>query len=313
MQLITLLRLSYQLQLGPIFAWGFLLGGGRLTHLDETARFLAVFALFHIGAFGGLTALNSWYDRDTGPIGGLWNPPSATPHLFAFAWTVQLGGLVLLLLFGWNLCVVYALILLLSLGYSHPRTRWKGHPFKSVAVVALGQGALDFAAGALTARPHEYSYQPQTAQNALRWLLALDWPPFVWWGMLGATLTVIGFYPLTQLYQIKDDARRGDDTLAACLARRGGRGGVFVFVAIWVFAGAVCNALALAFSGHRVTASVLWFGSLPTLWFLWLWHRDTRISTRDDFRRVHGLMRCMALAFDLFLLWMLARGGLQHR
>ncbi|HEX8834932.1 MAG TPA: hypothetical protein VF719_12060, partial [Abditibacteriaceae bacterium] len=70
----TLLRLPYQWQLGPIFAWGFLLGGGSFEDISTTARFLAVFLLFHIGAFGGLTALNSFYDRDSGPIGGLWQP-----------------------------------------------------------------------------------------------------------------------------------------------------------------------------------------------------------------------------------------------
>jgi 1,4-dihydroxy-2-naphthoate octaprenyltransferase len=92
-------------------------------------------------------------------------------------------------------------ILLLSLGYSHPRTRWKGHPFKSLAVVGVGQGVLDFTAGAFTARAGE----------------GLVWNPGLWCGIGGATLTVLAFYPLTQLYQLSDDTMRGDYTVAAWL------------------------------------------------------------------------------------------------
>ncbi len=291
------------MQLGPIFAWGFLLGGGRLDRLEESARFLAIFLLFHIGAFGGLTALNSWYDRDTGPVGGLWNPPATPAGLLLFAWTVQLGGLLLLLPFGFDLSSIYASILLLSLGYSHPKTRWKGHPLKSVAVVAMGQGILDYGAGVWTAiAPHEYSY-------AGRFQL----PAYVWWGMLGATLTVVGFYPLTQLYQIEDDARNGDDTFAASLARRGGRRAVFGRAIVFLFCGALCNGLALHMARHGIQALLLGFGSLLPLFALRSWQRDATVSTRRDFQYMHGLMRGAALAFSVFLLWMLVRGGLTTR
>lgn len=309
-RLLTLLRLPYQLQLGPIFAWGFLLNGGRLTRIDESARFLAVFLLFHIGAFGGLTALNSWYDRDVGPIGGLWNPPPTPSGLFHFAWLVQLGGLALLLPFGFSLVFIYASILLLSLGYSHPRTRWKGHPWKSIAVVALGQGVLDCAAGAFIAMPlHEYSYA--AGQEVLsRFDGAFVWSSFVWLGMLGATLTVTGFYPLTQLYQIADDARKGDYTIAAWLFRRNGRRGVFVFAFVLLLCGALFNVLALQETGHLASALLLGFGSLFPLMALTLWSREREVSTRRDFQHVHGLMRGASFALGVFLLWLLARGGL---
>ncbi len=295
---ITLLRLPYQLQLGPIFAWGYVLGGGRLARIDEAWRFLAVFALFHVGAFGGLTALNSHYDRDDGPVGGLWQPPSVPSRLFLFAWMVQLGGLILLLPFGWKLCGVYALILALSLGYSHPRTRWKGHPFKSLLVVALGQGVLDFLAGALTtalatnAAARGSELQPIAMTSAA-----------LWWGMAGATCIVVGFYPLTQLYQMEADARRGEVTTALWLLRRWSRRGVFAFAAMALGGGAGCSLVALLVAGHTDDARwLLPVFLLPAAVLVW-WSSDRAPSPQRDFARVHFLLRSGALAFTAYLVW----------
>jgi hypothetical protein len=290
---LTLLRLPYQLQLGPIFGWGYLLAGGRWIQWNETVRFLAVFLLFHVGAFGGLTALNSFYDRDTGPIGGLWKPPSPPVRLWAFAWAVQLGGLVLLSPFGWQLAAVYSAILLLSLGYSHPRTRWKGHPWRSLAVVAAGQGVLDFAAGALTASVR-------------------SWPVAAWWGMAGATLTVAAFYPLTQLFQVKDDEQRGDRTLASWLVRRFSRRGLFAVAGGGFLSGASCNALALTLAGHTEEGGLLLLAGLLPLAFLARWSRDEQPAPQTDFARVHLLLRLLALAFAFYIGAKLLGGGLYH-
>ena len=295
---ITLLRLPFQLQLGPIFAWGYVLGGGRLTRAEEAWRFLTVFALFHIGAFGGLTALNSHYDRDDGPVGGLWQPPAAPAHLFLFAWTVQLGGLILLLPFGWMLCGVYALILLLSLGYSHPRTRWKGHPLKSLLVVALGQGVLDFTAGALTAA---LVTNVAARGNALQPIVMTS--AALWWGMAGATCIVVGFYPLTQLYQAQSDARRGDVTTAAWLMRRWSRRGVFVFAAMMLGVGACCSVAAPLAAGHTSDARWLLPVFLLPAAVLVRWASDRLPSPQKDFARVHFLLRAGALAFGSYVLW----------
>lgn len=288
---IKLLRLPYQFQLGPIFCWGFLLNSGDVLQAQNAWRFVAVFLLFHVGAFGGLTALNSFYDRDEGPIGGMWQPPPVPTRLWHFAWTVQLGGLVLLLPFGFELALIYTCILLLSLGYSHPRTRWKGHPFKSLAVVGLGQGVLDFAAGALTARSH-------------------DWPPHSWCGLAGATLTVLAFYPLTQLYQLNDDTRRGDRTIAAWLYARGGRTAVFGFAFLLFALGSWVNAWALRLAGHFTLAIALAAFSAWPLLYLRLWSRERNVSQATDFARIHFLMRAMAVGFAAFIGFVLLRGGL---
>ena len=119
--LLVHLRLHYQLIfLSPLFAWGFALGGGELT-VRAGWGFLA----FHVFLYGGITAYNSYYDRDEGPVGGLLKPPSVTEPLLAFSLAVQLVGLGLALLVSWELVALYATVMVLSVAYSHPRFRWK--------------------------------------------------------------------------------------------------------------------------------------------------------------------------------------------
>lgn len=287
----TLLRLPYQLQLGPIFGWGYLLGGGHLTSWSLLLWFLVIFSIFHVGAFGGLTALNSFYDRDTGPVGGLWQPPAPPASLLAFAWTVQLAGLIALLAFSWPLACIYTFILVLSVIYSHPLFRWKGHPWRSLAIVVVGQGILDFLAGALT------------VDKTL-------WGDALWWGMAGATLTVAGFYPLTQLFQVEDDTARHDYTLAAHLVAQGGRGGVFRWAEALLTVGLVCNCIAVVRAGgHPVEAALLLVAGLLSLARVWRWNREAEPTPRGDFQQVHALMRRTALAFAAYILIRLTLGG----
>ena len=87
---LTHLRLPFQFLLSPIFLWGYLLASGRPTWQLGVA-----YLSFHLFLYGGGTALNSVYDRDEGPIGGLAAPPPVPPHLLAFSLAWQGIGFLL--------------------------------------------------------------------------------------------------------------------------------------------------------------------------------------------------------------------------
>lgn len=287
---LALLRLLYQLQLGPIFAWGFLLAGGQWSGPKQVGLSMWIFFLYHVCAFGGLTALNSFYDRDTTPVGGLWEPPAPPRNLGFFAWAVQLCGLALLFPFGWAVCIPYLLIVLLSLGYSHPRTRWKGKPFSSLAVVVLGQGALDFLAGVLAW--HSISRTPFVVEPGL--IL----------GMSGAMFIVAAMYPLTQLYQLAEDRKRGDITLAGWLQSTAPpatdkRSRVFFWAIYCLSAGAVCNVVAATFELGLIDRSIQ-VGIAFLALLIWQWQQQPP-TQRNDFNQVHGLMRIMAVGFGGYI------------
>ena len=187
------LRLPFQLTLAPIFLWGALLSGGRVT-----AATVAAFVALHLFLYPAATAFNSWYDRDEGPVGGMAEPPPVPERLLAFALALAGIGVLLALAGGATFVLLYALIAGWTAAYSHPAARWKGSPWKSAAAIGLGQGGLGFAAGWAAAAPLEVS-----AAIVI--------------GAASAALTALGLYPATQVFQVEEDAARGDWTLAVAL------------------------------------------------------------------------------------------------
>lgn len=190
MSLLLHLRLPFQAILAPIFLWGVLLAGGRL---DVT--FLVAFVAMHVFAYGGATAFNSYYDRDEGPIGMLAEPPPVTPGLLPFSLVMMAIGWALAWTVNAPFFWLYGAMCVLAMVYSHPAIRLKARPLPSVLSVAIGQGAGATLAGWLaTGDP------------------ASDLGPAGWLGILGAALLTTGLFPLTQIYQVEEDRRRGDDT-----------------------------------------------------------------------------------------------------
>lgn len=191
--LIVHLRLHFQLLLAPIFLWGYFLTGAT-PQRDFWTGFIA----FHIFLYSGMTAFNSYYDRDRGPVGGLSKPPPVTQALLPFSIVIQILGAVLAAQVNLIFLVIYLIIFLMGVAYSHPRIRLKKRPIVGLVTVGIGQGVLASLGGWVCGQPDLAGFG------------FLDWI-----GILAVTLVTIGFYPITQIYQIDEDASRGDLTFAA--------------------------------------------------------------------------------------------------
>jgi 4-hydroxybenzoate polyprenyltransferase len=190
--------LAYLLHLRPLewpimtahFFLGTLLAAGWALPARSTLLGWFVFvALLN----GGTLAINSAFDQDEGDIGYLKSPPKPPEHLLAFS-SVLLGGSVLL---GWLLPRPFFWINLacvaMSVLYSAPPVRLKARAGWDLLINCLGFGLLTPLAGwALTGRP----FSPSIVAAS------------VGFAFLFATL-----YPMTQIYQVAEDSRRGDRTL----------------------------------------------------------------------------------------------------
>ena len=260
------LRLHYQLVLlSPLFIWGFLLGG-KVPSIRAGLGFLA----FHGFLYGGITAYNSYYDRDEGPVGGLQFPPPVSEALLGFSLAVQAVGLVLALFVGIAFTVLYLIVMVLSVAYSHPRWRWKARPILSLFVVAFGQGAIGFMGG---------------------WLCGNS-PPVPWLGspgaMLGtavATFITVGFFPLTQIYQTEEDSARGDRTFAVAFGVKGSFGFALVCLAL---AGACMVPLVYHLWG-RWDALLIGGVFVVVQGIIVLWQRRFKNQVYVNFRILHRL------------------------
>jgi len=174
---------------------------------------------------GGSLALNSAFDKDTGPIGYLDRPPPVPRRLALFGIALIAAGVRVAAGISTGFLAGYTVCAVMSVLYSCPPARLKAVPFADLAINCSGYGALTFYAG---------------------------------WAAAGTTLgvpgacTVAGFfmlfgslYPLTQIYQIETDTAAGDRTLAVFLGRHR---------SLWLSAGCalsafVCFAAAVAGAG----------------------------------------------------------------
>ena len=167
----------------------------------------------HLFIYPGSNIYNSYMDKDTGSIGGLEHPPPVTRKLYYASIICDLTGLALCALTGWRNMVLMALYVAFSKAYSWHGIRLKKYAYASWLVIAVFQGGYTFMLAKMVAENNTSSGW-FTAQNVL--------------GMIVASLLIGGSYPLTQIYQHKEDSSRGDKTISYRLGIKG----TFIFTLV---------------------------------------------------------------------------------
>ncbi len=157
-------------------------------------------ALWVVCLNGGTLALNSAFDRDEGDVAYLRSPPPPPRRLAGWSLALMAAGQLVALLLPPGFGLAYALCFVLSVLYSVPPFRLKAVAGADWLINMWGFGTLTpYAGWAATGRP----------VDPAGGLVLLAFCP------LFASL-----YPLTQIYQLEEDTRRGDRTLACVLGVR---------------------------------------------------------------------------------------------
>jgi len=178
----------------PIMSAHFLLGTLLAVGLGWTLKATLMGWLVFVALMnGGTLAINSAFDQDEGDIGYLKAPPKPPKHLLGFSVVL----LVASTLMGFLLPRAFALInlgcVVMSVLYSVPPPRLKARAGWDLIINCVGFGLLTPLAGwALTGRPF--------SSAILR-------------AAIGFAFLFGTLYPMTQIYQVAEDSRRGDRTL----------------------------------------------------------------------------------------------------
>lgn len=183
------LRWHYQL----FILSGCFLFGGLFAPDMEWNTFLIHFLVVHLLLFGGATAYNSFWDKDTGPVGGLQKVPPMKPWMHPVSLLIQFPGLVAGWWIGWEYILVYVIAMLMFWMYSSPLFRWKGRPLLSMVAIGVSTGWAGFWLGLLSAGGQ--------LSNLVGWV-----------GSIGVMLIILSMYPMSQIYQVLEDYERGDRT-----------------------------------------------------------------------------------------------------
>ncbi len=264
------LRIPFSVFLLPVFL--FALSQTGLSSDGATSRAWWAFVLIHLFLYPASNAYNSYYDKDEGSIGMLETPPPVSFGLLAAAWSLDIVAIFVAWWVGLGTSFISYLIIYgaISKAYSHPAIRLKKLPLASWLVVGLFQGAFTYLATVQVISQAEVS-SLFSVRNLLPALIC--------------TSNLWAVYPLTQVYQHEEDARRGDLTYS----RMVGIEGTFLNAAIFFtisFAGFLYYFLNFG-EGRSLLVLTLCMG--PVLgyfgyWWVLVWQNAAAANFRHTMR-----------------------------
>ncbi|MFN6944607.1 MAG: UbiA family prenyltransferase [Cytophagaceae bacterium] len=278
------LRIPFSLFLLPFFL--FAISQAEQLHWPNL---VLSFIIIHLLFYPCSNGFNSYYDKDEDSIGGLKHPPKVQKELLWVSLALFALSLLLSLLVRWEFALMIFFIGLASKAYSHPAIRLKKFPFLGLLVVALFQGSYTFLMSLLAINNHEFA-----GILSSKHLFASSL----------CSIMLLGSYPMTQIYQHKEDARRGDVTISRILGVRGTfiwTGIVFMMSTsgfIWYFS-LYADVLAIGVFLILLVPTLLYF-------FRWAWFcfSGKRAVCYEFVMRLNLLS---SLAFILFFIFLILR------
>ncbi|QHL87327.1 prenyltransferase [Nibribacter ruber] len=278
-----LLRIPFSLFLMPIFWFAV-----SATPQVSFWRAAGVFFILHALVYPASNGYNSYYDRDEGSIGGLKNPPKVTEALYWLVLAFDVLAVGLSLLLSWQFAVLVLGYLLVSKAYSYEGIRLKKYPFLSTLVVVVFQGAFTFLMVQVGS-----GVPLEEIQSYSNLLLALV-----------SSLFLCGSYPLTQVYQHQEDARRGDKTLSLLL----GLQGTFLFAGLSLLLAATALFFTYFLRNENTHSLLFLVGTFPVVLVFSRWVlRVRKDPDAADFENTMHMNKVSSLSmsctFALILAW----------
>lgn len=217
-----------------------------------------VLFILHFLLYPASNGYNSYFDKDEKSIGGLKNPPPVYRGLYFLALIFDALAMVLgYLMINLTFAAMLLLYGLVSKAYSHPSIRIKKYAITGWIITGLFQGFFTF-------------IMCYVGINDLPLEAALI--PSV---MIPAALTSIMLwanYPMTQVYQHEEDAKRGDRTFSLMLGIKG----TFYFAALF-FAAATAGFVLYLSSFFELKYAFTFLAVLsPVLIYFFYWFNLVR-------------------------------------
>ncbi|MEM1325303.1 MAG: UbiA family prenyltransferase [Bacteroidota bacterium] len=274
------LRIPFSFFLLPIFLFAWAIE-------PEVDVFLLaiVFLIIHFLLYPASNVYNSYFDKDEESIGGLKEPPKVSKEMYWYALIFDAAAVILGLLFvNFTFALLLFIYGLVSKAYSHPAIRLKRYAWVSWFIAGLFQGYFTFLMSYI-------GLHDTTLSTTFDMKIQL--------GALLSSLMLWGSYPMTQIYQHKEDARRGDRTLSLKL----GIVGTFHFVMVaFALAAALYVWYFLYFFELKVAFLYIAF-LLPLLIFFFRWYLKVLFDrSRADFQHTMRLNLISGIVLNLFFL-----------
>jgi 1,4-dihydroxy-2-naphthoate octaprenyltransferase len=276
------LRIPFSFLLLPIFLFSL-----SLTPNLSASGIGWVFFILHFLLYPASNGYNSYFDKDEKSIGGLKNPPPVNTGLYYLALLFDLLAVVLgFLKVNATFAVMLFIYGLVSKAYSHPSIRLKKYAITGWIITGIFQGVFTFLMCyiGVSGLPLENTWKPQ----------------LLFAGFL-TSLMLWANYPLTQVYQHEEDAKRGDKTFSRMLGIRG----TFYFSAIF-FALAMAGFVIYFEKFVRLQYAFIFLLALtPVLLFFFFWFSKVLKNEQEaDYTKTMWLNVISATCLNAFFVYL---------
>lgn len=273
------LRIPFSVFLMPVFLFAF-----GISINPSGFRIVLTFLVLHLFIYPASNGYNSFFDKDEKSIGSLKHPPAVEKDLYTTSLVFDGVGILLALLISWQFAVMVFLYGVISKAYSHPSIRIKKYPWLSWLIAGIFQGFFTF-------------WMCYIALNDSGFDVILQADIFI--PAVLITLILMGFYPLTQIYQHEEDNKRGDLTLSYLLGIRG----TFIFSAA-VFLVAILGFLVYFkwFFGWQRFYLFLLFITPVLVYFNWWFLKVIKNPAKADYSHTMRLSMISSLSLSTFFI-----------
>ena len=248
-----LLRIKFSFFLMPVF-WFAL---SQINDIDIYKSIL-VFIILHFLIYPASNGYNSYMDKDTESIGCVEKPMQATKQLYFATIFLDIAGLIAGLLVSYQFTFLILLYILASKSYSYSGIRLKKFPLLSYFIAIVFQGGIVYL----------MVYNSCSMQQN-------NFFPFL--PVLASTLFVGSFYPLTQIYQHRQDEVSNIKTISMMLGYRG----TFLLAFLMSFTAMLLTGYYFASNLELDRFLVLLLCMFPSVLFLVGWYIKVRKNTQE--------------------------------
>ena len=277
---IKLLRIPFSFFLSPIYFFAL----AQVAEINWLNAGL-IFIILHFIIYPASNGYNSYMDNDTASIGGLEKPPPPSRQLYWVTIVLDCIGIFLSLIIGPIFTFVMLFYIGASKAYSYRGIRLKKYPYLGYLIVIAFQGAVTFWLVYYGSSQHRDLSAP-------------------WQGMVICSLLVGGFYPLTQIYQHKQDVEDGVNTISYKL----GYIGTFIFCTVvyvlaWIF---MAQFFIQKKQGNQLLIIGIFF--IPVIvyfirWFVLVQKNNKEANFKNTMRMNWLAATCTNISFLILLIW----------
>ena len=277
---IQLLRIKFSFFLMPVYWFA-------ISQINEinVVNAVLIFIILHFFVYPASNGYNSYMDRDKGSIGIVEKPMMPTKQLFYTSNVLDFIGLISSLFISYYFFIALFLYVAASRAYSFRGIRLKKFPIISFITAIVFQGGVVYFMvyhGSNILNPIKISFLP----------------------IVASILMVGSFYPLTQIYQHRQDKEDGVKTMSMLLGYKG----TFIFSAI-------CYFLSMLFMGYYFAGNleldrflVLISIMFPTLLFFLWWFiavkKNTAAANFKNAMKMNWIAACCSNVGFLVILLM---------